>query len=33
MGIGRVRFLGTGHFARETHAAEIAASIREFLPR
>src|SRR5271170_8029290 len=28
-----VRFLDTGHFALETHAAEIAAAIREFLPR
>ena len=27
-----VRFLDTGHFALETHAAEIAAAIREFLP-
>jgi len=27
-----VRFFDTGHFALETHAAEIAASIREFLP-
>jgi pimeloyl-ACP methyl ester carboxylesterase len=27
-----VRFLDTGHFALETHAAEIAASIRDFLP-
>jgi pimeloyl-ACP methyl ester carboxylesterase len=26
-----VRFLDTGHFALETHAAEIAAAIREFL--
>src|SRR5579862_7931384 len=26
-----VRFFDTGHFALETHAAEIAASIREFL--
>ena len=26
-----VRFLDTGHFALETHAAEIAASIRDFL--
>jgi pimeloyl-ACP methyl ester carboxylesterase len=29
----RVRFLDTGHFALETHAAEIAAAIRDFLPR
>jgi pimeloyl-ACP methyl ester carboxylesterase len=28
-----VRFLDTGHFALETHAAEIAAAIREFLPK
>ncbi|MGV7218288.1 alpha/beta fold hydrolase [Bradyrhizobium sp. UFLA05-112] len=28
-----VRFFDTGHFALETHAAEIAAVIREFLPR
>src|ERR1700741_3674441 len=28
-----VRFFDTGHFGRETHAAEIAAAIREFLPR
>jgi len=28
-----VRFLDTGHFALETHAEEIAAAIREFLPR
>ncbi|MGH7189282.1 MAG: alpha/beta fold hydrolase [Acetobacteraceae bacterium] len=27
-----VRFLPTGHFALETHAAEIAVSIRDFLP-
>jgi pimeloyl-ACP methyl ester carboxylesterase len=26
-----VRFLGTGHFAIETHAREIAESIRDFL--
>ena len=26
-----VRFLDTGHFALETHAAEIAASILEFV--
>jgi pimeloyl-ACP methyl ester carboxylesterase len=25
-----VRFFDTGHFALETHAAEIAAAIREF---
>jgi pimeloyl-ACP methyl ester carboxylesterase len=28
-----VRFFDTGHFALETHAAEIASAIREFLPR
>jgi pimeloyl-ACP methyl ester carboxylesterase len=28
-----VRFFDTGHFALETHAAEIAAAIREFYPR
>ena len=28
-----VRFYDTGHFALETHAAEIAADIREFLAR
>jgi pimeloyl-ACP methyl ester carboxylesterase len=28
-----VRFFDTGHFALETHAAEIAAVIRDFLPR
>jgi pimeloyl-ACP methyl ester carboxylesterase len=28
-----VRFFDTGHFALETHAAEIAASIRDFLAR
>ena len=28
-----VRFFDTGHFALETHAAEIAATIRDFLPR
>ncbi len=28
-----VRFFDTGHFALETHAAEIAAAIREFFPR
>ncbi|MCY1058771.1 alpha/beta hydrolase [Nannocystis sp. SCPEA4] len=27
----RVRFFDTGHFALETHAAEIAAEIRDFL--
>jgi hypothetical protein len=27
-----VRFLDTGHFALETHAAETAAVIRDFLP-
>jgi pimeloyl-ACP methyl ester carboxylesterase len=27
-----VRFFDTGHFALETHGAEIAAAIREFLP-
>jgi len=27
-----VRLLDTGHFALETHAADIAAAIREFLP-
>lgn len=26
-----VKFLGTGHFALETHAVEIAAAMREFL--
>src|SRR5262245_29786310 len=26
-----VRFFDTGHFAQETHASEIAESIREFL--
>jgi pimeloyl-ACP methyl ester carboxylesterase len=26
-----VRFFDTGHFALETHAREIAASIRDFL--
>ena len=26
-----VRFFDTGHFALETHAAEIAAAMREFL--
>src|SRR6266513_1814747 len=29
----QVRFFDTGHFALETHAAEIAAAIRDFLPR
>lgn len=29
----RVRFFDTGHFALETHAAEIAAAIHDFLPR
>jgi pimeloyl-ACP methyl ester carboxylesterase len=28
-----VRFCDTGHFALETHCDEIAAAIREFLPR
>jgi pimeloyl-ACP methyl ester carboxylesterase len=28
-----VRFFDTGHFALETHAAEIAAAIRDFVPR
>lgn len=28
-----IRFVETGHFALETHAAEIAAAIREFLTR
>jgi len=28
-----IRFLDTGHFALETHAAEIAAAIRELLAR
>ena len=28
-----VRFFDTGHFALETHAAEIAAAIGEFLGR
>ena len=27
-----IRFIDTGHFALETHAAEIAAAIRDFLP-
>ena len=26
-----VRFVDTGHFALETHAAEIAAAMRDFL--
>jgi pimeloyl-ACP methyl ester carboxylesterase len=28
-----VRFFDTGHFALETHAADVATAIREFLPR
>jgi pimeloyl-ACP methyl ester carboxylesterase len=28
-----VRFFDTGHFALETHAGEIAATIRDFLAR
>jgi pimeloyl-ACP methyl ester carboxylesterase len=28
-----VRFFDTGHFALETHTAEIAAAIHEFIPR
>ncbi len=28
-----VRLFDAGHFALETHAAEIAAAIRDFLPR
>ena len=28
-----VRFFDTGHFALETHAAEIAAEMRKFLLR
>ena len=28
-----IRFLDTGHFALETHAAEIADAIRAFMPR
>jgi len=28
-----IRLFDTGHFALETHAAEIAAAIRDFLPR
>jgi pimeloyl-ACP methyl ester carboxylesterase len=28
-----VRFFDTGHFALETHTPEIAAAIREFIPR
>ncbi|HME71405.1 MAG TPA: alpha/beta hydrolase [Myxococcota bacterium] len=27
-----IRFIDTGHFALETHAAEIAVTIRDFLP-
>jgi hypothetical protein len=27
-----VRLFGTGHFALDTYAAEIAAAIRDFLP-
>jgi pimeloyl-ACP methyl ester carboxylesterase len=27
-----IRFLDTGHFALETHAAEIAAAVRDFMP-
>jgi hypothetical protein len=27
-----VRFFDTGHFALETHTAEIASAIRDFLP-
>ncbi|MGH8326148.1 MAG: alpha/beta fold hydrolase, partial [Steroidobacteraceae bacterium] len=27
-----VRFLETGHFALETHAAEVAGAIRDLLP-
>jgi pimeloyl-ACP methyl ester carboxylesterase len=29
----QVRFFDTGHFALETHCGEIAAAIRDFLPR
>jgi pimeloyl-ACP methyl ester carboxylesterase len=29
----QVRFFDTGHFALETHSEEIAAAIRDFLPR
>src|SRR6266478_4363263 len=29
----RIRFFDTGHFALETHATEIAATIRDFLAR
>jgi pimeloyl-ACP methyl ester carboxylesterase len=29
----KIRFLETGHFALETHAAEIAGAIGEFLGR
>jgi hypothetical protein len=32
-GFPTVRFFDTGHFALETHAAEIAAAILEFFPR
>jgi len=28
-----IRFFDTGHFALETHATDIAAAIRDFLPR
>jgi pimeloyl-ACP methyl ester carboxylesterase len=28
-----VRFFDTGHYARETHASEIAAAIRDFLTK
>ena len=28
-----VRFLDTGHFALETHSAEIGAAMRDFLGR
>jgi pimeloyl-ACP methyl ester carboxylesterase len=28
-----IRFFDTGHFALETHAAQIAGAIRDFLPR
>jgi len=30
---GQVHFLDTGHFALETHSAEIATFIRSFLGR
>ncbi|HUN48770.1 MAG TPA: alpha/beta hydrolase [Stellaceae bacterium] len=33
MPAAEVRFLDTGHFALETHSGEIAAAIRDFLPR